>query len=481
MELIALLFIPLLGMVASFLPKREYAFLVLSGIDLGIGVEICRKVLEEGRIFALSNYLFADSLSVLLILIITVLSFLAGIYSIPYLSAENVNEKAKSKFYFLINAFIFSMLLTAVSNNLGILWVGIEATTLSTAFLVSFYKNPPSLEAGWKYLIICSVGIAFALFGIVILFFSVAPYLGYEADVLNWTNLMSAATSNKININLAKLAFAFALIGFGTKMGLAPMHTWLPDAHSQAPSPVSALLSGVLLNCAAASILRIGNVLGATGEKEIVSNLLIFFGTLSVFLAGLFLLKQKDYKRMFAFSSMEHMGLIAMSSGFGGMGIFAAMFHMLNHAFTKSLLFMSAGNVLCSLHTREIEKIRGLFKTMPITAFLLGLGTLAITGTPPFNIFSSEFLIITSGFVTHHLWAVGIALAGLTMVFAGLGFHVTKMLFGEPSFEGNREVSFIQLLTPVILLIIVLVGGIYMCQPVEELLNDIQNNVLRFV
>lgn len=481
MELILLLVVPVIGMVVSFLPKREYSFLVLSGINLGIAVEILNLVLRKGGIFALSNYLFADSLSVLLILIITALTFLAGIYSIPYLKLEEVEEKDKTRYFFLLNAFVFSMLLTAVSNNLGILWVGIEATTLSTAFLVSFYKNPSSIEAGWKYLILCSVGIAFALFGVVILFFSAASSLGYEADALNWTNLMKAASSGGINVNLAKLAFAFVLIGFGTKMGLAPMHTWLPDAHSQAPSPVSALLSGVLLNCAAVSILRVGNVLGAAGEKEIVSNLLIFFGALSVILAGLFLLKQKDYKRMLAFSSMEHMGLIAMSSGFGGIGIFAAMFHILNHALTKTLLFMSAGNVLSSLHTREIEKVRGLFKVMPVTAFLFGLGTLAITGTPPFSIFSSEFLIITSGFLTHHLLATLTAMAGLIMVFSGLGLHVTKMLFGEPSFEGNREVPFLQLIVPLFLLIIVLISGVYICQPIEELLNDIQNNVLRFV
>jgi hydrogenase-4 component F len=481
MELIILLSIPVLGMVISFFPKREYLFLIISAINLGVAFKILNLVLKKDKVFALSNYLFADSLSTLLVMIITILSFLAGIYSIPYLRMEGIPEKQWIKYYFLLNAFIFSMLLASISNNFGILWVAIEATTLSTAFLVSFYRTSNALEAGWKYLILCSVGIAFALFGIVILFFSVAPYIGYESNALNWTKLMDAATAGKININLAKFAFAFILIGFGTKMGLAPMHTWLPDAHSQAPSPVSALLSGVLLNCAAASILRAGNILGAAGERELVSTLLVFFGALSVFLAGMFLLRQKDYKRMLAFSSMEHMGLITLSSGFGGIGIFAAMFHMLNHAFTKSLLFMSAGNILSSLHTREIGKIRGLFKTMPITAFLFGFGTLAITGTPPFSIFSSEFLIISSGFQTGHKVSILIAMVGLVMVFAGLGFHVTKMLFGEPEKEENKEVSSFQLLVPIFLLIAVLIGGVYLCHPVEKIFNDIQTNVLRFV
>lgn len=481
MELLALLIVPVIGMFLSFFPRKEYLFVILSLINLGFSFKLLIDVLERGTVFSLGGYIFADSLSVLLGLIITVLSFLAGIYSIPYLQRENLTNKQWIKYYFLLNSFIFSMLLASVSNNFGILWVAIEATTLSTAFLVSFYRTSQAIEAGWKYLILCSVGIAFALFGIVVLFFSAAPHLGYEATTLNWTELVKAAAGGKVNTDLLKLAFVFILVGFGTKMGLAPMHTWLPDAHSQAPSPVSALLSGVLLNCAAASILRAGDVLGAAGEKEMVTSLLVFFGALSVFLAGLFMLRQRDYKRMLAFSSMEHMGLIAMSSGFGGIGLFAGMFHMLNHAFTKSLLFMTAGNILSALHTREIERIRGLFKVMSLTAFLLILGTLAITGTPPFSVFGSEFLIVLSGFKTGHLVAVLVAVSGLVMVFAGLGFHVTKMLFGEPEIAENREVSSYQLLVPFILLLIILLTGFYLPASVVELLKEIQTNVLRYV
>ncbi len=481
MEILLILSMPVLASLFAFLPARKYTFVAFAFADFVLGCDLLYKVFHFGRIFALHGYLFADALSVILVMIITLLVLLTSIYSIPYNEMEKVSGWLEVKYYFFSGAFAFSMLLSVLANNLGIFWVAIEATTLSTAFLVSFYNTIDAVEAGWKYLILCSVGIALALLGIVILFFSAAPSIGYEASSLNWTNLVKAALLGKINLPLAKLAFGFIIVGLGTKEGLAPMHTWLPDAHSQAPSPISALLSGVLLNCAAAGILRVADIVGAAGGRDMVSSLLIFFGMISVLLAGIMLLRQKDYKRMLAYSSMEHMGLITFSSGLGGIGLFAALFHMLNHALTKTLLFTSAGNVLSSLHTREIPKIKGLFKFMPFTAVLLTLGTLAITGTPPFSVFMSEFLVVFSGIKTGHLISTLTVIVGLTLAFAGLVYNVSQMLFGKPTENKNMEVSTFQLFVPYLILITIVITAFYLPDPMISLMKTVQNSILRYV
>ena len=462
--------------ISYFVPLRiTYSFHVLvTFINMLLAFVLIDKVLEEGIIFELNNLLFLDALNGILLIVITVLSFLTAIYSIDYMKREikhGLSERKVREFYFWMNAFILAMLIVSLSNNLGVLWIAIEGTTLATAFLISFYRNREAVEAGWKYIILCSVGIAFALFGIIILYFTVYHQLGHELNALNWTEIISVSKS--INPFLLKIAFIFVLIGFGTKMGLFPLHFWLPDAHSQAPTPISALMSGVLLNCAFYSIIRVDTVLIKVGIGDFGANLLMLFGILTVFASAIFIIKQVDYKRLLAYSTMEHMGLIAFAFGINSkLGIFAGIFHLLNHAFVKGLMFFSVGSVLTSLHTKNIFEIRGLFKIMPATAFFTAVGVLAITGTPPFNIFSSEFLIVIAGIKEGFIWQTILVIFFLIMIFAGFIYHFSHMLMGETKKEKQRE-SFLMLFPIGILLLISLTLGFYIPEKINLLFEKV--------
>lgn len=469
------------AILSFFLPVRITYFLqvLITGINLLIAVYLLDKVIQNNIVFELGNLLFLDALNGILLIVITGLSFLTAIYSIGYMGREQKNglsERKVREFYFWMNTFIFAMLLVSLSNNLGILWIAIEGTTLATAFLISFYRNKEAVEAGWKYIILCSLGIALALFGIIILYFTVYHQLGHELNALNWTEIISVA--NNINPFLLKIAFIFVLVGFGTKMGLAPLHFWLPDAHSQAPTPISALMSGVLLNCAFYAIIRIDAILNKVGIGDFGSNLLTLFGIFTVFIASIFIIKQIDYKRLLAYSTMEHMGLIAFAFGINTkLGIFAGTLHLLNHAFVKGLMFFSVGSVLTAFHTKNIYEIRGLLKSMPITAGFIILGVLAITGTPPFNIFTSEFLIFTSALKNGEIWQVILLIVFLVMIFAGFIYHFSHMLMGEPKKEPQRE-SLSMILSMGILLIVSIVLAIYIPEKINILLNRV-NEIIR--
>jgi len=424
------------GILSIFLPLRltSVAQIVVQSINFVLSLSLINRVVGEKMFFEWGHYLFLDSLNAVILLIISSLSLLSVLYSVGYINKEIQNGLSKKKardFYFWMNMFIFAMFTVSLSNNLGILWIALEATTLSTAFLISFYKNREAIEASWKYIILCSVGIALALFGIVLLYFSVHEILGEGADALNWTKM--TAVSGQLDPALLKIAFIFVFVGFGTKMGLAPMHFWLPDAHSQAPTPVSALMSGSLLACAFYPIIRVAAILNGAGLRNFTSGILLGFGLFSVLMAAIFIIKQTDYKRLLAYSSMEHMGLVALAFGINSRaGIFAGIFHLVNHAFVKALLFFSAGSILVNFHTRKIFEIRGLFKSLPLTAVMSLLGVLAITGTPPFNIFASEFLIILSGLKAGLTWEIITLIALLVIIFGGFAWHFTSMLMGVP-------------------------------------------------
>ncbi|WP_457641337.1 hydrogenase 4 subunit F [Persephonella sp.] len=479
--MIEILGIQLIWAVLSyFLPLRfTYTLQILvTALNLSIAFSLIKKIVEKNVVFELGNILFLDSLNGILLIVITGLSFLTAIYSIGYMSKEikhGLPERKVREFYFWMNTFIFAMLLVSLSNNLGILWISIEGTTLATAFLISFYRNKEAVEAGWKYIILCSLGIAFALFGIIILYFTVYHQLGHELNALNWTEIVSIADS--INPFLLKIAFIFILVGFGTKMGLAPLHFWLPDAHSQAPTPISALMSGVLLNCAFYAIIRVEAILNKVGIGEFGAKLLMLFGIFSVFVAAIFILKQIDYKRLLAYSTIEHMGLIAFAFGINTkLGIFAGIFHLLNHAFVKGLMFFSVGSVLTTFHTKHIYEVRGLLKSMPLTAGFIIVGVLAITGTPPFNIFTSEFLIFISAFKSGKIWQIILLIVFLVMIFAGFMYHFSHMLMGESKKKVQKE-SFSMLLPMVILLMIALFLGIHVPDKIYTLLDRVSEIV----
>ncbi|MDD5473101.1 MAG: hydrogenase 4 subunit F, partial [Candidatus Methanoperedens sp.] len=362
--------------------------------------------------------------------------------------------------------------LVGVTNNLG-LWIAIEMTTLVSALLMILYSRKSSIEAAWKYMIICTVGITFALFGTILTYYGAVKILGESGDALNWTSLIAVA--DRFDPAIMKLAFIFILIGYGTKAGLAPMHTWLPDAHSEAPTPVSALLSGVLLNCAMYGIIRFYTITTKSTGAAYTSNLLIIFGLLSIGIAVPFIILQEDYKRLLAYSSVEHMGIVALGIGFGGVfGVFGAILHMFNHAMTKSLMFFGAGNVLLKHETKEIDGVSGIIKSMPVTGPMFLIGGLAITGSPPFSIFLSEFTILTAGFMQGHIVASVLFLLFIIMIFAGFFHNISRMILGIPKPGiSTGDVSRWTLVAMAILLVFVFVLGFYIPPKFYEIIMKV--------
>lgn len=472
-----LLLAPLITSILCFFTRTrkqaETISFLGSIITLLLGIALVVDVYRHDVIITWQNALFADAFSAFIVLIVSIVGFVASMYSVGYMGHELEHEiidlKKLRMYYSLFHIFMFTMLLVGVTNNLG-LWIAIEMTTLVSALLMILYSRKSSIEAAWKYMIICTVGITFALFGTILTYYAAVNILGETGDALNWTSLIAVA--DQFDPTIMKLAFIFILIGYGTKAGLAPMHTWLPDAHSEAPTPVSALLSGVLLNCAMYGIIRFSTIASKSTGEAFTSNLLIIFGLLSLGIAVPFILLQEDYKRLLAYSSVEHMGIIALGIGFGGtLGIFGAILHMFNHAMTKSLMFFGAGNILLKHETKEIFNVSGVVKTMPATAAMFVIGTLAITGSPPFSIFISEFTILASGFSQGHIIASVLFLLFIIMIFAGFFNNVSRMAFGTPKPGVEKgDMGRWTLCAMGILMIFVIVLGVYIPQPFYDMI-----------
>jgi hydrogenase-4 component F len=479
-----LLLAPLLTSILCFFTKTkkqvETISLIGSIATLLLGLTLVREVFIRGIIVSWENALFADAFSAYIVLIVSIVGFVASLYSIGYMGHElehGIIDLKKLRFYYtLFHIFMFTMLLVGVTNNLG-LWIAIEMTTLVSALLMILYSRKSSVEAAWKYMIICTVGITFALFGTILTYYAAVMVLGESGNALNWTSLMTVA--DQFNPTIMKLAFIFILIGYGTKAGLAPMHTWLPDAHSEAPTPVSALLSGVLLNCAMYGIIRFYTIATRSIGIDFASNLLIIFGLLSLGIAVPFIILQEDYKRLLAYSSVEHMGIIAIGIGFGGVfGVFGALLHMFNHAMTKSLMFFGAGNILLKHETKEIDKVSGIVKIMPVTGTMFIIGGLAITGSPPFSIFISEFTILAAGFSQGKILASVLFLLFIIMIFAGFFYHVSRMVFGTPK-PGIKigDVGRSNLIAMGILIVFIIVLGVYIPNFFYEMIMKVVNIV----
>ena len=393
---------------------------------------------------ALNGWLLLDDLGLLFLSITSFLFLAASFYTLGYLRREDWGRRQDFEEGFLFtNAreatftgclllFLATMTLVTVSQHFGLLWVAVEATTLSSAPLIYFHRHRRSLEATWKYLMICSVGIALALLGN--FFLAVASTLGTGSHV---PMLLTRPCSNGGNLNpqWLKAAFLFLLVGYGTKLGLAPMHTWLPDAHSEAPSVVSALLSGALLNCAFLAVLRIQQVTIAAGMARFGQNLLLGFGLFSMTVAALFILRQSDFKRMLAYSSVEHMGILSLAVGLGGGATFGAMLHAVNHSLTKGMLFMVAGNILAAYKTKSTADVQGVIRVLPISGVLWVAGFLAITGSPPFGPFLSELIILRSAIEQGQPIVAAAYLLLLSIIFIGMATIVLRMYQGNPAFE----------------------------------------------
>jgi hydrogenase-4 component F len=418
----------------------------------------------------------------LLFLSLASLLFLASaVYGVGYLRAEKQGQREdfqgqgafvnapETRFTACLLLFEAAMSLVCLSGHLGLLWAGVEATTLASAPLIFFHRHHRSLEAAWKYLLICSVGIALALLGTVLLAMAAGGGDG-EASLL-LTEL--TARAKELDPAWFRPAFVFLLVGYGTKMGLAPMHSWKPDAYSESPSLVSTLLSGALSNCAFLGILRVFQVACASGNAAFAQDLLLAFGLCSLAFAAVFVMDQGDYKRMLAYSSVEHMGLMAFSLGIGGAAVFGGLLHAVNHSLAKGMLFLTAGNILAAYHTKSGHDITGAVHALPRSGPLWMAGFLAIAGLPPFGLFVSEFTILRAAFETGH-WIAGLACLGLlAVVFIGMAQAVLRMSLGPVPAgleNGAREAGPLMWLPPLALLLPCLLFGLYLPGPLLEIL-----------
>ncbi|MFA6092662.1 MAG: proton-conducting transporter membrane subunit [Elusimicrobiota bacterium] len=428
----------------------------------------------------LLGYLELDAAGRLFMSITSVLFLAAAVYAVGFLKeSRHAKESEQEDGFFFDNApeaaftggllfFLATMTLAALSQHFGLLWVAVEATTLASAPLIHYHRQRSSLEAAWKYLLICSVGIALALLGN----FFLAVAARNNPDLL-MTAKELVGNARTLDPVWLKAAFLLFLTGYGTKMGLAPLHTWLPDAHSEAPSVVSALLSGALLNCAFLALLRVHAVLSAAGLADFSGGLLMIFGLLSMAVAAAFIVGQADFKRMLAYSSVEHMGILAFGAGLGTAAP-AAMLHAVNHSLTKGLLFLTAGNILAASRTKSVHEIRGLLRALPFSGGLWLLGFLAITGSPPFGPFISELWILKGALDARRGLLAGLYLALLAIVFTGMSSAVLKMSQGEPSekLQAVPKTSLWRLLPPAALAAAVLVLGLWIPRPLREAVQE---------
>jgi hydrogenase-4 component F len=435
MYLLIILAIPLLLALLAGAVKNVRLLGVLNACGHAAVLVVALAValaLAAGPTWSLFHFFFADALSGFFIFTIAVVSFAAALYSTGFIEDEvrrGTLSPAKARMYYMLfDVFVFTMFLVTMLDNLGFVWVAIEMTTLVSALLVGFYNDKKSVEAAWKYLILCSVGITLALLGTVLYYYTLSVHAGIKS--LNWTDMLAAAP--RLDPKVLKVAFIFILVGYGTKAGIAPMHTWLPDAHSQAPAPISALLSGVLLKTSLYAIMRFMIITNRSLGTAFASHLLLFFGLLSLAIAAGFILVQKDLKRLLAYSSIEHVGVIAVGLGIGGpAGYFGALFHAFNHAVTKSLMFFGAGSIVKKYGTHNMNLIRGAAKALPFTGILVLVGAFALAGSPPFSIFFSEITIAAGGFASGHFLAVSLFLLFIAVVFGGLVYHMGRIVLGK--------------------------------------------------
>ena len=438
-EVLLVLALPLIGAaVLAVIGERDFApevNVVASFCTLLAAAALTAKVVSFGPMLVLEQLFFVDPFNVFLVALTAFVGFTTSLFSRPYMRIERAHGHLTAGrlrlFHSMYQLFNFTMLLALLTNNMGILWVALEAATLATVLLVSLYRTPASLEAAWKYFILCGVGIAQALFGTILLYFAAEKVLGAGGGALLWTELNSV--KGDLEPTVLSLAFVFLLVGYGTKVGLVPLHNWLPDAHAEGPTPVSAVLSGLLLNVALYAVVRCKVLVEASTQTSFAKELMMGFGLLSVVVAAFLLSRQKDIKRLFAYSSIEHMGIITFAFGMGGpIANFAGVLHMTVHSLTKSAIFFAVGHATQKASTQSIDGIRGLITLSPMIGWALALGALAILGMPPFGVFASEFLILTTA-MRDQPWATPFLLIALGIAFAAVFSKVQPMVFGEPN------------------------------------------------
>jgi hydrogenase-4 component F len=492
MLILSLLLTPMAGALAVTLLRKKRAAEITTAATATLvlvqAVILVAAVIAEKNISSFGGLFYLDAFGAIVMLPVAGVGFISSLYSISYMGRQYehglVDDKHIIRYYQGFNIFLLTMLFVPVSNNMGAMWVSIEATTLVSVLLIMLYTKESAIEAAWKYLIIATVGLSFALFGTVFFYYAnVTAVPGTDPNIsMNWTHMV--ANSRLFDPNIIKIAFIFILVGFGTKAGLAPMHTWLPDAHSEAPTPVSALLSGVLLNCSIYGILRFQIITSGAVGPEFPSQLLVILGVVSVGIAAASIYFQKDMKRMLAYSSVEHMGIVALAVGFGGfIGIYGALLHIINHAIAKPLMFFASGTISQRYETKAMSEIKGIIKAMPATGVLFLIGGLAIVGMPPFNIFVSEFMILSSGFGGGQFLASSLVIAFLVVIFAGFMRHLIRMVFGSPKESGKRipadaaarkeDKGLLAVVPMITLAAFIVILGLYIPQPLQTLAGDV--------
>ena len=494
----ALILLPVIAGLVTFgiRPAGPRRALLLAAAAGHAGLTALAWVHQPAAI--LDGWLALDALGLLFLSITSALFLVVAIYALGYLRREDWGRRQdfqegtlftnarERTFTCCLLLFLGTMTLVTVSQHFGLLWVGVEATTLASAPLIYFHRHRRSLEATWKYIMICSVGIALALLGN--FFLAVAATLGEHENV---PMLLSSLTSEAslLHVPWLKAAFLFLLVGYGTKMGLAPLHTWLPDAHSESPSVISALLSGALLNCAFLAILRAQQVCVAAGQGPFGQKLLVGLGLFSMLVAAAFIVGQADFKRLLAYSSVENMGILALAVGLGGGAGFGAMLHAVNHSLTKGMLFLVAGNILALYRSKSTREVRGVLRTLPLSGILWVAGFLAITGSPPFGPFLSELVILKAALDQGQMVVAALYLLALSAVFVGMATVVLRMAQGEPAGlpaeyvaavagdKGGTQRFFLgelplAVLSPLALGAAVLMLGVYIPPPLQRLLEQ---------
>lgn len=472
MELLYILCIPLLAALCSLIPGSRMVApgvtLISSTSVLILSLQTALRTTTAKEVLAIPNWISCDSFGALILVLVALIGFAAAIFSWGYIDKIRKTREGiiVRPYYALFNLFLDSMLAVPLFSQIALVWIAVELTTLLSVFLVSFASTPEALEAAWKYVVLTCMGAAIALLGVLMLYWGMSVV---SQEPFTWAGMMTA--SSKMSPSVLNTAFFFILVGFGAKVGLVPLHTWLPDAHSQAPSPICALLSGVETTVVLYTIMRLFPLFHGSPAAN-TSMWLVIFGLVSAGAAAFLLIQAKDYKRLFAFSTVEHMGIILVAVGVGSYGAhFGAMLQMVGHGLAKALCFFAAGIARMTTGNRDIGSIRGLIRTSPIAGFFLIAGALGIAGAPPFAVFLSELTILKAGLARGEYWVMSLLTLFIIIAFFGILFQINHMVFGKPTITAKTTLPATCVAALVIIVLPVILLGVYIPGPVYDLLH----------
>jgi hydrogenase-4 component F len=459
--LVPALAVPVLALISDY-RLGSIVNVIACGLSFGAGVALLFAAPGRG------DLLIVDDFNIFFVVLTTLVGFTTSIFSATYIAHEieigRITPTFLRFYHAMFQAMMGAMNVALVANNIGLMWVGVEVATLSTVMMVGIYRTPAAIEAAWKYFILGSVGIGLAFFGTILIYLTAQEVLGEGFAAMSWDLL--ARNAGRFDPRMMSLAFVFLLVGYGTKVGLAPFHAWLPDAHAEGPTPISAVLSGLLLNVALYALLRFKMVLAANPATLNVGAIMMALGLISLIFAAFMLYRRRDIKRLFAYSSIEHMGIATFAFGIGGpIANFAGLLHMTMHSLTKSAIFFAVGHIAQVKGTQRVAEIGGLSVTHPVLAVGLSLGVIAIAGLPPFGIFASEFMLVSSTFARQPLLAV-LLIAGLLLAFGALVLRLQDIVFGAP--KGPKDPVKASYVPLFLHLALVLIAGLWLPGAVVE-------------